>query len=239
MRRKPPAPSPAMVVAIAALIIALGGTVYAASGINGRTIKKNSIPGNRLKKNSVTGAQVNESSLAQVPSAANAANAGHATSASKAESATTATSADTASNAKQLGGHAAAQFGSGLMTGQVTGLSTGSQAGAPTGLSAATPTQASVAGLWPEEALTFSALTIELRGGENMPLGTSRVVSVIDGFQTVLSCTINQAENSCTDPGPFAAKAEPSFFAAAAVTTNETGGPVGTQSLLFAYRVSP
>jgi hypothetical protein len=228
-----------MAVAVTALIVALGGTVYAASGINGRTIKKNSIPGNRLRKNSATGAQVNEASLAQVPSAASAANAGRATSAGKADSAANATSADTATNAKQLGGHPAAQFGSGLMTGQITGLSTGSAAGAPTGLSAATPTQASVAGLWPEEALTFSDLTIELRGGENMPVGTSRVISVIDGFQTVLSCTIHEAENSCTDPGPFAAKAEPSFYAMAAITTNETGGSVGTQNLLFAYRVSP
>jgi hypothetical protein len=239
VRRKLPAPSPAMAVAITALIVALGGTVYAASGINGRTIKKNSIPGNRLKKNSVTGAQVNEASLAQVPSAASAANAGRATSAGKADSAANAASADTATNAKQLGGHAAAQFGSGLMTGQITGLSTGSQVGAPTGLSVATGSETVVAGLWPEEALTFSDLTVSLRGGENMPGGTSRTVSVVDGFQTVLSCTIHEAENGCTDPGPFAAKAEPSINAFAAVATNETGGAVGTQFLLFTYRVSP
>jgi hypothetical protein len=56
-------PSHATLVAYLALFIALGGTVYAASKINGRAIKPRSIPGNRLKANSVTGRQIKESSL--------------------------------------------------------------------------------------------------------------------------------------------------------------------------------
>jgi len=60
------------IVALLALFLALGGSVYAASKINGKSIKKQSVPGNRLKPDSVTSTQVNESSLAQVPSAANA-----------------------------------------------------------------------------------------------------------------------------------------------------------------------
>jgi hypothetical protein len=59
----------ANVVALIALFVALGGSVYAANKISGKTIKKGSEPGNRLKKNSVTGKQVNESSLGAVPSA--------------------------------------------------------------------------------------------------------------------------------------------------------------------------
>jgi hypothetical protein len=78
-------PSPAMVVALIALFAALGGTVYAAGHLNGKTIKKNSepgnriktksLPGNRLKNDTVTGTQVNESTLGQVPSAAKASSA--------------------------------------------------------------------------------------------------------------------------------------------------------------------
>jgi hypothetical protein len=68
-------PSPAMVVALLALFVAMGGSVYAASKINGTTVKKNSLPGNRIKKNSVTGTQVNESTLGAVSSASNATHA--------------------------------------------------------------------------------------------------------------------------------------------------------------------
>jgi hypothetical protein len=56
-------PSHATLVAYLALFVALGGTVYAASKIDGKTIRPKSIPGNRLKPNSVTGRQVKESSL--------------------------------------------------------------------------------------------------------------------------------------------------------------------------------
>lgn len=77
-------PSPAMIVAILALFVALGGTVYAASSINGKLVKKNSLPGNRIKKNTVTGTQVKESTLGQVPSALAAETAKTATTANPA-----------------------------------------------------------------------------------------------------------------------------------------------------------
>src|SRR4051812_19460223 len=60
---RPKRPSHATLVAYLALFIALGGTVYAASRINGREIRARSTPGNRLKPNSVGGKQVNEPSL--------------------------------------------------------------------------------------------------------------------------------------------------------------------------------
>lgn len=47
--------APALVVACIALIAALGGTVYAAKRINGKTIKVKSLPGNRLAPGSVPG----------------------------------------------------------------------------------------------------------------------------------------------------------------------------------------
>ena len=82
----------ANMMATVAVFIALGGSAYAASKINGKTIKVKSIPGNRLKPNTVTGTQVNESTLAQVPSAAQA---------------NTATSAASAANATTVNGHSA------------------------------------------------------------------------------------------------------------------------------------
>lgn len=60
-------PSPAMVVALIALFIALGGSGYAAVAI-----KNGSLPGKKLKRNSVTGKQVKESTLATVPRARSA-----------------------------------------------------------------------------------------------------------------------------------------------------------------------
>lgn len=43
------------VIALVALFVALGGSVYAAGRINGKQIKTKSLPGNRLKANSVPG----------------------------------------------------------------------------------------------------------------------------------------------------------------------------------------
>jgi hypothetical protein len=62
-----------MVVAVAALVVALGGTASAAFGpFKGDTIiKKHSLSGNRLKNNTITGAQINLSRLGKVPNATN------------------------------------------------------------------------------------------------------------------------------------------------------------------------
>jgi hypothetical protein len=53
------------VVAVLALFLALGGSVYAASSnkINGSKIKPKSIPGNRIKANSLTAAQIKPRTL--------------------------------------------------------------------------------------------------------------------------------------------------------------------------------
>jgi hypothetical protein len=62
-------PSPAMVVAIVALIVALAGTAYAAQSINGGAIKKQTIGGGKLKHKTLTGFQINTNKLGTVPSA--------------------------------------------------------------------------------------------------------------------------------------------------------------------------
>jgi hypothetical protein len=134
--------APALVVAIAALVAALAGTVYAAGKINGHTIKVKSLPGNRLAPHSVpanrlkpgtipstdlapgsiqgdrlapgsvTGLQVDVSTLGQVPSAV------HADTADSAKDAETALNAANAVNAQNLNGyHAGCKTGTRLFAG--------------------------------------------------------------------------------------------------------------------------
>jgi hypothetical protein len=112
---------PALVVACVALIAALGGTVYAAQKIDGRTVKAKSLPGNRLvpgslpanrlqpgtigatqlAPGSITGAQVDAATLDQVPSAV------HADTATSARDAQTALNAVNALDASRLNGRSA------------------------------------------------------------------------------------------------------------------------------------
>lgn len=113
--------SPALAIACLALFAALGGTVYAANKINGKTIKVKtlpgnrlivgSVPGNRLKASSVTGdklapgsitgSQINTATLGEVPTAV------HATNADSARDAETALNAVYAVNALHVNGHTA------------------------------------------------------------------------------------------------------------------------------------
>jgi hypothetical protein len=66
-------PSPAMVVAVIALVVALAGTAYAAQTINGGAIKKQTIGGGKLKKKTLTSFQINTDKLGVVPTAQRAA----------------------------------------------------------------------------------------------------------------------------------------------------------------------
>jgi hypothetical protein len=51
-------PSPALVISLIALFVALGGTGYAAITINGKNIKNKSIAGKKLKNKAITGAKI-------------------------------------------------------------------------------------------------------------------------------------------------------------------------------------
>ena len=111
MRKLARLPSPAMVIAVIALIVALTGTSVASDAvsqisavINGKKIKKHSIAGVALKNNTLTGKQINEGKLGKVPSAKNA---DHATTA---DSATNATNTANAANAAALGGVGSANY---------------------------------------------------------------------------------------------------------------------------------
>jgi hypothetical protein len=66
-------PSPAMIVALVALVVALAGTAFAAQTINGGATKKQTIGGGKLKQKTLTGFQINTSKLGVVPAAKRAA----------------------------------------------------------------------------------------------------------------------------------------------------------------------
>jgi hypothetical protein len=106
MKRRLRAPSPALVISLIALFIALGGTSYAAinalpkNSVGTKQLKKNAVTGAKIKNGAVTAAKINPSGLT-VP---------NATSATSATNATNATNATTAANANALGGHAASYF---------------------------------------------------------------------------------------------------------------------------------
>jgi hypothetical protein len=100
-------PSPAMVVACAALAVALGGTGYAAlklprnsvgtkqlknSAVTNKKLARGAVTAAKVARNSLTGTQINEGSLGIVP------NSTHASSADSATNAATATNATTAQN---------------------------------------------------------------------------------------------------------------------------------------------
>ena len=103
-------PSPAMIVALVALAVALSGSAYAVSQINGSTIKRRSIPGDRIRNNALTGTQINEARLGRVNEAKNATNSKFARRASAADSAGNALNAGSARSADALAGSPPSAF---------------------------------------------------------------------------------------------------------------------------------
>ena len=89
----------AVLISGLALVVALGGTGYAAAKIGGNQIKKNAITSPKVKNDSLTGADVAEASLSPVPRATDATHAGSADQATHATNADTAGTAGTADNA--------------------------------------------------------------------------------------------------------------------------------------------
>lgn len=71
-----PRVSPAMIVALVAVVVASVGSAVAATLITGSQIKDRSITAIDVRKNTLGGAEINESKLGVVPRAANAATVG-------------------------------------------------------------------------------------------------------------------------------------------------------------------
>jgi hypothetical protein len=97
----------ANVTAMLALIVALGGTSYAATtlkknSVSSKQIKNSSITSSDVKNNTLTGSDIKESKLGTVPSATTATAAATAAHATNADNATHATTADKASTVPAL-----------------------------------------------------------------------------------------------------------------------------------------
>jgi hypothetical protein len=211
-------------VAYLALFIALGGSAYAASHINGKTIKKDSIPGNRLKKNSVTGRQVRESSLGTVPTAANA------------NEATTATTANTAKNANALGGMGVAAFGPGVINGGIDSAQNGGNFRTPYGV---TTYNAPGAGLEAIAPVDLTLRTFEAQWITNFDSDDTLAFAVQinngSSLKSVPLCTIvgTAAGFDCRTAGPV------SIARGDLYKLDLTGtGLEGNEQATFAYRLA-
>ena len=113
MYRRFRAPSPAFVISAIALLIALGGTTYAAAtlprnSVGTKQLRNNAVTASKIKTGAVTAAKISTKGLS-VPNAQFASAAGSATAATNATHATsadTATNATNAANANTVGGFA-------------------------------------------------------------------------------------------------------------------------------------
>src|SRR3954454_18126167 len=82
-RFRPYRPSPAMAVALLSLVVAMGGTGYAAinlpkNRVGTKQLKRNAVVASKVKNDTLTGDDVNESRLGAVPAAGRADSAGSA-----------------------------------------------------------------------------------------------------------------------------------------------------------------
>jgi hypothetical protein len=182
-----------LILSLLALVAALSGTAYAASKIDGKTIKPKTIPANRLKPHSLTAAQLAPGVLSapQAPAAApqhvaSADTAASAQTAAHAASADVATRATTAANAEALSGHVAGcPAGTAPAAGEC--LETAPSASTVTAPAAASACAAKGGQL--PDALTLAAVGADLaEGGEwtaQIPQvagpGTYAVVTVASG----------------------------------------------------------
>jgi hypothetical protein len=172
-------PSPATVISLVALFVALGGTSYAAlvitgknikngsitgkdvknSTLTGKKIKNRSLTGSDVKTGTLTGKQIAESKLGKVPSAA------------KADTATTAATATTATNATQLGGQPASAFGKSERWALIQGTAAGATILAQSGGMSVARLGAGVYNV----DVNASVVRVPLTGTGNLSTGTAEV----------------------------------------------------------------
>lgn len=141
MKLRVPRPSPATVIAVIALFVAIGGTSYAAVKINGKNIENRSIPGKKLKNGAVTGKQVKRDSLgARQIKESSLKTVARARAAASATRAVTADAAVTAKTAEGLTGPAASSLANAdrILPGQLIKLAKSGTSPATTQLQRAT-----------------------------------------------------------------------------------------------------
>lgn len=136
MRGRFKAPSPALVISLVALFVALGGSSYAAiatlpvNSVGTKQLKNDAVIGTKIKDASVTAADIDPTGLTapeatHAGSADSATNATHATSADSATTATSAANAAYAASAAQATNASyASTAGSATIAGQATNATT-------------------------------------------------------------------------------------------------------------------
>jgi hypothetical protein len=224
-------PSPAIVVAVLALVAALAGTAIAGPDASTSAITKNKVK--KIARQQVT----QLAPTLHVATADNASKADTATSADTANTADTATSADTATNAETagnaeaLGGKAASSFGSGFVFGSATSLPAGGsgQVRPPFGISTAVSDVPAVAPF----AMTFRDFEAVGQG-----IGGDDVVQLsldtsAGGFLHPL-CTVDGLTPECDAPGAFLIPEDIEYILIVSASNLEGGERVD-----FAYRLIP
>jgi hypothetical protein len=114
-------PSPALVVSFVALLVALGGTSYAAFGVPRNSVGTRQLENGAVTNKKLASGAVSTSKIASGTTVPNALHADTANTSGSATDATNATSANNATNSAQLGGIPAAsfeQYGAALPAGQ-------------------------------------------------------------------------------------------------------------------------
>src|SRR6266511_1433412 len=212
-------PSPAIVVAVLALVAALAGTAIAGPDASTSAITKNKVK--KIARQQVT----------QLAPTLHVATADNASKADTATSADTATTAETAGNAEALGGKAASSFGSGFVFGSATSLPAGGsgQVRPPFGISTAVSDVPAVAPF----AMTFRDFEAVGQG-----IGGDDVVQLsldtsAGGFLHPL-CTVDGMTPECDAPGAFLIPEDIEYIFIV-VASNLEGG----ERVDFAYRVVP
>ena len=209
-------PSPSMIVAIAALVVAVAGTAIAGP------LGQISVLNKKEKK------QTRNISKQEIKKAAPGLSVAKAVNADRATDATNATNA---TNATTVGGHAPAALGRGVVLGSMDDTPPGAFDRSAFGPS---NTCATVIPCVAVQAPT-DLLLRDFRAApdDNVEAGESLVIQMrINGVATAL-CTATTA--ACTNPGPISIPNGATFILA----NNGQGGLEGNEEWSFAYRLTP
>jgi hypothetical protein len=198
-------PSPAMIVALIALFVALGGSSYAVTklstknfrtgAVNSRVVKNNSLKSGDIRNESLTGGDIKTDSIK------NADIDNSSLSAKTAETAGKATTADTATNANSLGGVAAANFTQRTCTSQTGALKGFARIAASSGFSA-TFTTSGVENPYNCSGGTIEARRLGVGTYEVKFNGATPVLALVDILEDALP-TITSVSTAVVTPGTF------------------------------------
>lgn len=249
MRRSLRRPSPALLIAFAALFVALGGTGYAAVKINGRDIVDGSVTGRKLADGTLSAQKLSSSARRTLRGARGATGAAGATGATGAAGTPGTPGAPGAAGTPGATGPAGpgamlasgrvrsvARNGAGPSTffGAPLGISTAAAADELTTLSPAVATTASDLAV----ALSFTPCTDgQFPGGCGTP-GTATVTLRVNGADTALSCAITTPAQRC-DSGATTVAVPPSSQLSISVRGALQGVPGNAtydRDALFAFR---